>query len=143
MDADFKARWVSKLREEGRVQGKGCLRNSEGEQCCLDLAMEIAVEDGIQAPAVHMFYEDGAYGYPHPFYEDSFETKLLAKHVAEHYGITTCDPEVTILYSYAHDIDADDPVEDVDYPETVSLSSLNDDLGYDFLRIADLIEEQL
>lgn len=143
MKPELKTRWVNKLREPGRVQGKGQLRDLDGRQCCLDLACEIAVEDGvIPAPkllnedSVLYSYEDGTNvldGKP------TFQDSVLPGKVAEYLGIDDSNPEVEIMNP---DYDPDNDYGDDDVPATQSetLSELNDVWDIPFPEIADLIE---
>lgn len=46
MKKDLKDAWVSALRSREYAQGKGMLRNCEGEYCCLGVLGEVLVKTG-------------------------------------------------------------------------------------------------
>lgn len=124
MKQDIKERWVARLRSGQDEQGKGELRSDDDKKCCLGVLCEIAVEDGIIAPPVLQY---GAYVY------DGHYHSFLPPKVQKWAGLDDGNPVVR----YAEDHDGRAP-----------LGSLNDSDGdyipeFDFLKIADLIEEQL
>jgi hypothetical protein len=94
MDKNIKARWVAKLREPGRRQTKGKLRDAEGRQCCLDVLCEVAVEDGVIDPPIQ---EGEGQDYAYFLGEDEdgellYEYGVLPNNVREWAGLVSYDP---------------------------------------------------
>lgn len=117
MNPEIKARWVAKLREEGRRQTRGRLRDASGAQCCLDVLCEVAVEDNVIDPPVldgeRFIYVSAEHGRGGEF---------LPIPVRNWAGLIYCSPDVRIngaLYG---------------------LTELNDELSKTFSEIADFIE---
>jgi len=131
MKQDIKTEWLRRLRQPERMQGVGVLRDVEGEQCCLDLLMEIAVERGVQSPPV-LRTSERCYYYP----DDSGfpESGLLTQAVVEWSGVSYSDPFVRL------DDITRDKILSPSFEEDISLSGLNDAGGVNFTEIADLIE---
>ena len=61
MNKDIKKKWVDALRSGEYKQGKGQLRNSKGEFCCLGVLCDLAVKEGIvkELAECDVFYYDG------------------------------------------------------------------------------------
>ena len=125
MNQDVKQKWLAKLRDGTRVQGRGALRFVDREgtvrQCCLDVLHEVAVEEGVITPPildVNQYYyldEDG-----------DRESGTLTSQVVNWAELDSADPSI-----------------DAEGVGSSSLSGLNDTEGYTFEEIADVIEEQL
>jgi hypothetical protein len=130
MDQDIKKRWTDALRSGSYGQTQNWLRDSTG-YCCLGVLCEIAVQDGV------VVQEDGSYF--DPYDPEDFSAEEL--------------PQAVIKWASLEDTDfSENPLSDVRYTGSVvrppgrefaHLSELNDDLGYDFKRIADVIDRSL
>lgn len=138
MDQEIKSRWLSKLREPGRKQGKNVLRSSDDFQCCLDLLCEIAVEDGI-IPAPELLQDRYVYNVPpsefHQFRESA--SGVLPVTVTRWAGLESENPPVFTGADFTLKLNH---IIGEYYGESVRLSQLNDELNQDFLKIADYIE---
>lgn len=128
MDPEIKNLWLEKLREPGRVQGKGLLRNEKGEQCCLDVLCEVAVEKGVVPPpelgpvVAGNAWKYGVYN----------EYLTLPQEVQDWLGIEYDVPFIPTPAGLNGGEDGE-----------VSLAELNDSYGWTFAQIADVIEEYL
>ncbi len=128
MDQDIKKRWTDALRSGNYDQTKNWLADSEG-YCCLGVLCEIAVQDGV------VFREAGTYTSAEDHYDYSSEE--LPQAVQAWAGLEG------VSFS-------ENPLSDVDYSgdtthrpvdrKKAHLSELNDDMGYDFNKIADVID---
>lgn len=122
MNPDIKVRWVEALRSNNYKQAKGYLKSEDGF-CCLGVLCDIAVKDGVIAAPIKL---EGGYGDPdHYGYGSGEETGELPGEVADWAGLDSYNPLVREDESLA------------------SLADWNDDYGYDFKQIAQLIEENL
>lgn len=134
MNPEIKARWVAWLRANAdkQTQARLCRVGKDGASdgyCCLGGLSEIAVQDGIiskqEVPdsmlggtiGVYGTFEDGGYG--------SVSHTSLPAAVVPWAGVESSNPKVTVGGAL------------------VPLTYLNDDLRFNFNKIADLIEEQL
>jgi len=140
MDARIKSKWVEYLRDGTRTQGTNMLRDEEGNQCCLDVLCEIAVEEGVIKPPVlfgglYIYSWAGTDKYGNA--RTLSEVGVLPKPVMEWAGLIHASPYVMIP---AHE-------DEYGYVEAetieVTLDEVNDSYGYSFEMISDLIEEQL
>lgn len=129
MDAEIKNLWVEKLRDGTRVQGRGYLRTEEGEQCCLDVLCEVAVEAGVLPEPTLGTIANGESVY---MYGTSGEYLTLPYEVQQWLGMVEDTPSVPIP----------DCVEYF-FGETTSLTELNDRHYWTFEQIADVIEANL
>ncbi|MEV6638445.1 hypothetical protein AB0M54_47820 [Actinoplanes sp. NPDC051470] len=120
MNSDVKARWVKRLRSGDYPQGTGALQNDKGF-CCLGVLCEIAVEDGVIRPATPDSHGDYVY--------DS-RVSFPPASVTEWAGLESQNPDVRGFNQYGRSVNA--PIAD-----------FNDLYGYDFVALADLIEQQL
>jgi hypothetical protein len=128
MDQRVKQLWVDELRNGGHEQGTGYLKrqhpgNDTPEYCCLGILCEIAVREGVIAPAVASAFEawvDTIYSY------EGGENKLLPRDVQRWAGLEGADVKVELT--------------DDEGPRF--LAGIND-TGIPFTVIADLIEKQL
>jgi hypothetical protein len=122
MNQEVKARWVAALRSGEYKQTKEYLQSEDGF-CCLGVLCEIAVQDGVVSavddttPAVGGYKNVKRYG---P------EISFLPMAVQQWAELGSHAPRVNIRPGYNH-----------------SLVDLNDDLGWDFQQIANIIEEQV
>lgn len=137
MNAEIKSIWTSKLREPGRTQGSGYLKDSEGRQCCLDLLMEAGVEAGVQEPSVT---NSGCIYYP------SFsggisdhEDLVLTDEVVMWAGMSWKDPWVRIPDFLRRKYEQNFLNANV-YGNTATLTRLNDQIHMSFADIADAID---
>jgi hypothetical protein len=118
MDAEIKAQWVSALRETGRRQGTGKLRDGYGAQCCLDVLCELAVKaDVIDNPVLMTSLDTYIY-----VYDDGDSQR-------EEWEVL---PEPVMAWA---EFEISDPILDGS-----CLSCWNDDANLSFQEIADLIE---
>jgi hypothetical protein len=136
MNPEIKAQWVADLRSGEFKQGVGTLKSFDGRFCCLGVLMEQAVRSCITKPAYHYDNEEGN-NYVYPFIDphdndwEREEEGVLTDQVQKWAGLTDDNPSVTVIDPHVGG-------------EIVSaLAELNDSGNYDFLDIAQLIEDQL
>lgn len=119
MNPEIRARWTAALRSGRYQQGQNALRLGTAF-CCLgvlcDLAEQAGVTQGREYDTLDGFSYDGL-------------PDLLPPSVCEWAGLDEASPEVTI-----------EDWAGLGEPAPVELSSLNDDEGWDFARIADAID---
>lgn len=129
MDQDIKKRWVDALRSGDYSQTKNLLADSDG-YCCLGVLCEIAVQDGV------VYRSDGTYFST----EDShdYSSEELPRAVQEWAGLDRMKFPENPLTDVKH-IHPHRPSD----RETAHFSELNDDMGYDFAKIADVIDRAL
>lgn len=156
MNPEVKKKWLNALRSGAYEQVTGALCKIKNEEvigyCCLGVLAEIAVQDDVIESSVIPEYAT-AYATPenyrneifnagyrverHDHYHTSeckcegfyFETATLPDKVVKWAGLTSDNP--TVL------------VDDFDDEGRYEISEVNDSLRYDFLQIAEIIEEQL
>lgn len=125
MDQDIKNRWVNALRSGEYQQTKNWLVRENG-YCCLGVLCEIAVQDGV------VIEEAGGYTSVEDNDDRSYED--LPKAVQHWAGLDSENP--------LSDVEFAGP--DSEYRATrqkfAYLSELNDDMDYDFERIAEVID---
>jgi hypothetical protein len=129
MNQGIKVEWLRRLRQPERVQGVSVLRDHEGHQCCLDVLMEMAVEQGTQPPPVLKEIEK-CYYYPNGDLPP--ESGLLTEAVQAWAGLELSDPWVRLDESTIEIASPGDP--------SLNLSEINDSGLAGFPKIADLIE---
>jgi hypothetical protein len=126
MNPEIKAAWVAWLRDPRNQQGREVLRSADGKFCCLGGLCELAVQAGI---VTRWDSADGtASRYVGKPDMSDINHATLPMAVVAWAGVKDCNPAVS-----PHDMD--------DHTEV--LSYVNDNLGYSFDQIADIIEEQL
>lgn len=126
MNQDIKQRWLSALRSGAYTQAKGALATEDGF-CCLGVLCEIAVEDGVVVKSEGLYYSPTDSS-------DQSDTELPL--AVQNWAGFNYLPQSAHSNPYVIvDLNAD--------TEERHLSELNDDYGYDFSRLADVIEEQL
>lgn len=131
MNRDVKERWVAALRSGEYKQGYSVLRDGQERYCCLGVLSEIAVQDGVIAPATMDFVPDCSIsGTPVSYaYGRMRHGTVLPDEVVEWAGLSSENPTVQMS--------------DYDYgPFRDSLAEIND-AEHSFEYIADLIEAQL
>lgn len=121
---DALRKWVAKLRDPNSKQTVGYLGTADGRRCCLGVACDVAVENGvILAPYIPQ-------GSPDPdlaiFYGSVGAASVLPYEVSEWLGVES-DP----ILNY---VDSEEKI-----PQRATL--LNDSHGWTFPQIADAIEE--
>ena len=126
MDQEFKARWVAALRSGEYEQGQGQLVADFGDGqkvfCCLGVACEVAVEDGLAERAVT---RDGFHdGYADT--EGNEDNGAIPLTLAIQLGLTPSGSFSRPVYAGGRD--------------HYGLDSLNDTAGWTFAQIADYIE---
>ena len=113
MNPEVKTELVKRLRDPNRKQGKYKLERETGEQCCLGVLCEIAVEEGIVSKSLsddgYVYYGEGENGWGH--------LALPPVLVKEWAGLNS--------------------------HETRALSEMNDIQGKTFSEIADYVEDNL
>ena len=135
MNSEIKATWVAALRSGEYEQGSSRLRNGN-HFCCLGVLCDIAVKAGIgewshtiadgdefMIPTLLGSADDSDY-----FYKaegDVPTVGLLSHTIIQWAGLEVNNPSVQLNN------------------RKEALTCLNDILGFDFKRIADIIEEQL
>lgn len=137
MKAEVKKLWVDALRSGDYKQVEGALRKDD-QFCCLGVLCDVAVKNGVdlkvETKDIGWGPHDVIYKYGEEQNSDSLPDEVMAW--AE---LDSADPEVAIPNPYPEDYE--EGVDPEDYE--AALSATNDDYGYDFARIADLIEGQL
>jgi hypothetical protein len=111
MNPGIRARWTAALRSGKYPQGIGGLRTSKGF-CCLGVLCDLAVQDKVIEAEQH-WGDDWSY---------QNETNYPPVEVVAWAGLDSFNPTVTAELG----------------PE--GLASVNDSGGYDFAKIADLID---
>lgn len=120
MNPDVKTKWINALKSGDYTQAKGYLQTTEG-YCCLGVLCDLALKDGaIDAPEFSSYEGEPAH------YAFDGMTGDLPFSVMEWAGLNSHDPVVPT-------IDGD----------TATLAILNDERGYNFNQIADVIEKEL
>lgn len=128
MNADVRAAWVAALRSGEYKQGHGALcqddPEAEGEKlyCCLGVLAELAAEAGIVSPAKKEAKEEGVSVRWLYSSKSGDYSSFLSREMRKWAGIEDLDPTVLI------------------HSRSVPLSKLNDELGYTFDDIADVLE---
>jgi len=119
MDYDKMRMWVAALRSGKYFQGTGALNRGD-EYCCLGVACEVAMANGL--PVTKDRNVNGEIGY-------DGQTAFLPEVVKEWFGMKYETGE----------FDNPKAGEDYDEPKTLELHELNDE-GMPFDEIADVIE---
>lgn len=115
--AEHRKEWVAALRSGEFEQGRDQLKREDGSYCCLGVATVLAMRAGVPGASLVYGLEDaGPLG---------FSRGLPVRSVYNYFGLVG-EGGCTKL--------ADDD------PEDYSLTELNDEVGYTFDQIADLIE---
>jgi hypothetical protein len=126
--------WVEGLRSRRFAQTDQKLADSEG-YCCLGVACEIAIENGLDLEKEQS--EDGDWRYGDDFV-------LLPLKVADWYGFPggLGDKTNPIIGVYDEDIDPeDDEYEGFGIGDRLDATDANDELHWNFEKIANTIEE--
>jgi len=121
MNKEIAKKWTKRLRSGKYEQGKSNLHkvvNGIDKFCCLGVLCEIAVEEGIIPPPI---LEDNLY------YVYQGHSSALPKQVSEWAGISTASG-ISTAYGATKDN---------------TLTELNDNGGYTFSQIADVIEKNV
>lgn len=113
-------KWVDNLRSGEYSQGKGQLEDN-GCFCCLGVLCDMAVRENV-IPSPN--FQEGPYGSEKICYEN--EWQYLPDKVREWAGLTSGNPMFSIPSLHS----------------PVFLSDLNDDHGFTFEMLADLIEKE-
>jgi hypothetical protein len=128
MNKEIKERWTEALRSGEYSQTKNTLADGDGF-CCLGVLCEIAAEDGVVYRADYSYHSTESPG--------DWSSEELPHAVIDWAGL---DGEF-----------AENPLTDVSYPgghrpngrENAHFSELNDDMGWNFKEIADVIDRAL
>lgn len=107
--------WVDALRSGKYKQARGRLETSGGEYCCLGVACDVAIANGIDIDRQVSKYGAVRYGET---------TSVLPRKVAAWFGFEESSPAVTV---------------NEDFSAEVTCVFLNDDLHYNFNQIADAV----
>jgi hypothetical protein len=151
MNPEIKARWIAYLEDGTRTQGRKILRNEHGDQCCLDVLCEIAVEDGIInpphfSPVRNCYVYEGTNDPGTGYFPTWDEASLLPHVVAEWAGLDSANPSVTVTAtdSFVEEFGLHGDFFNVrSEAVTVRLSECNDNLEMNFRAIADCIRNSL
>lgn len=114
---------VEYLRTTKRKQGRGILAqrtNKSIKYCCLGLACELAMAEGLPIERTRTYPNAAAYQYGT---DKSLSSSVLPQVVREWYGFSRFDPILSDEDGFAN-----------------TASGLNDDSKYNFKRIADAFE---
>lgn len=122
--------WADALEQPERKQGRRFLETVDGAQCCLGVACEIAVKDGVVLEKV----------------QERFESDGVAEDV-QMYGYVVRTGVSFVQYSYLHPdvvkwlgVDSEDPIL-VDDDRTRPATSCNDVDRMTFPEIAQLVRK--
>ncbi|MFY1688155.1 hypothetical protein [Plantactinospora sp. WMMB782] len=126
MKQEIKDQWTAALRSGEFKQGASRLRTAEG-YCCLGVLCEIAVKEGVIGPASQD--EHGLYEYPDPHLSDNPEENDPDRTV---HGVL---PDAVVKWAGLGDFN---PV-----IHGLTLADRNDNQGWTFDQLADLIEREL
>lgn len=160
MDTRVKGLWLDALRSGEYQQAKEVLARVDPDTgevegfCCLGVLCDLAVKEGvIPAPVLVDRYENktGIGDKDRYRYGDPYGPEIRSTSTAE---LPVAVKEWAGLYDTSPSVAAPNPEYDPDHvpedgwdeaPETITygLAELNDDQGYDFDQIADLIEADL
>lgn len=122
-------KWVDALRSGEYKQTDGALRKEDGF-CCLGVLCDLASQEGVIEEPV--FFDECCY------YEyEGCEVEDLPDKVQEWAGLSSCNPKFAVIFKY---VDQNDEEYEDEY--TTSITQLNDDYGYNFNMLADLIEKE-
>lgn len=121
MNPDAKTKWIELLRSGTLEQGRGQLRSSSDQFCCLGVLCEVAVKEGVIPPPIPPETDPGA------LFDDDWEyadeTGILPEAVAVWAGLSP-------RHTSAEDSQS-------------RLIAMNDTKGSSFAEIADYIEAAL
>jgi len=144
MNPEIKQLWLEALRSGKYEQGKSLLRPDDNSYCCLGVLCQIAEERGICKYVPSDTHKGFTVGYPDVFqdgYDDGnlYEDSELPWVVKQWAGVESENPKITLneknIKEYFKGTMQDNT--------KVSLAELNDNFGYTFAELADIIEEQL
>lgn len=135
MNPEVKAKWVAALRSGKYDQGRGQLRSPDGYFCCLGVLCELAVAENVtNLIKVNQDYPDYLVG------------SFFAYYYGEQKDQEVPPIEVRKWAGFNHNELPDLRVDDEEAYGGESMTeivTLNDEEGYTFEQLADLIEEQL
>lgn len=134
MNPDVKAQWIAALRSGDYKQGQGALRRRENTFCCLGVLMDLAVKANV-VPEGKLwgnlyFYDSGS---DREDVEVGNSGALLTDPVSIWADVSPAGALPTVVGWTEEDY----------VRKATSLMALNDDAGYTFKQIADVIEMQL
>lgn len=130
--------WIDELESGKYTQGQGFLaqkNNTDGaDYCCLGILCEAAVREAVIVPAeyVNELFPDDDQA-PKVVAQYGTQTGSLPHPVSEWAGVMDFDPEVTI------NVPADEIGEDEPSTIRLTLAELNDEWGYSFTDIANVL----
>jgi hypothetical protein len=128
MNPEIKALWLAALRSGEYEQGKGYL-NRSGTFCCLGVLCDLAVKQGVEDLAVETkSLYGGSAGSFVTYNSDSGDLPEVVREWAGLDGVSTQEVETWEGSAVKHPL---------------NLVDLNDDKGYTFAEIADVIERDL
>lgn len=128
MNQDIKKRWVTALRSGEYDQVEGYLALKDEGFCCLGVLCEIALADGVIAK-IPARTGSNIINYMDHGDDEGWDTELPSAVVAWA-GLPDNNPDVEVTAPEG-------------WTSNQTLSGLNDDLKWDFKKIATVIEEQL
>lgn len=136
MNPIIKGWWLAALRDPERKQTKSHLRDEDGE-CCLGVLCDVAVANGVipepervEFKPVYRFKDDKSLS--------GWNDAILPRSVREWAGLAIDNPVVTAIVE-----DYDEESGKLSVRSRVSLAELNDNFGFSFAQLADLIAAQL
>lgn len=139
MNEEIKAQWLVALRSGSYAQGSGRLVAQQGDyatHCCLGVLCEVAVDAGIikRAQGRAGYLEDLGDGTP------IVQNAILPEKVRSWAGLASRSgslPEEVAVETES------DYLDEFDIDSYIDLAELNDEAGFSFEDIANVIEEQL
>jgi hypothetical protein len=139
MNQEIKTKWINALRSGDYEQGQGALKNPDGQYCCLGVLCdlydkhrmeEFGAKSSWTVDTVSLNEYISVLG-------DRSEVGVPPNAVVDWAGLSDNNPDILI--------DFEDEVGDSRPPcsWTFAIAELNDDKGFTFNELADLIEKQL
>ncbi len=151
MNPERKAQWVAALRSGEFPQGAQELKTAEGEFCCLGVACELALREGVldfeYLPDPNSVDDESKRFYGNLDEADIDSTPLMSwsdlpLSAQNWLGLPYADPAVLVTDTHPKFSDLVGWTREGDANVPLKVSILNDS-GFTFDEIADLIEEQL
>lgn len=127
MNQEIKKEWVAALRSGEYKQGRKTMRNKKDEFCCLGVLCEVSRRSGI-----------GRWERGHDAYYF-----VTVSDIDEYYEYYLPPYSVQNWSDLSHNGKLPKPVDGRNGKLYGNLAALNDEAGYTFEQIADVIEEQL
>lgn len=140
MKTEIRTQWATALRSGEYLQGTGYLHEQD-TYCCLGVLCALAAKAGIVHTETDCDERVAYISNEDPMGKGQSSNTILPKAVADWAGLPDTSPEVELRPDSEYCEDQDDCDEyECHCVITEELTTLNDDRGYDFTALADLIE---